>query len=165
MGNMKRSFKKALSMLLALTILAFSLVACSRFEYNARIMQSGFTLNESWLKDNYTAGSYQSEYNADLPESRIFLVENQDELEEIFDDFGKVDLKKETVIVYCYTTVYIREQKLEKVSFENGVLNIEFGVENGKPGAGDATAPQTRTCIILLDKLEITDVRVTYNGQ
>ena len=69
------------------------------------------------------------------------------------------------VIVYCYTTIYVREQKLEKVSFDNNVLSLEFDVVDGKPGTGDATAPQTRTCVICLDKVVATKVKITYNGQ
>ena len=76
-----------------------------------------------------------------------------------------VDFDKEMVIIYCYTTIYVREQKLENVSFENNILTIEFDVVDGKPGTGDATAPQTRTCVICLDKVVTTEVKITYNGQ
>ena len=84
---------------------------------------------------------------------------------EVFTDFKEIDFDKEMVIVYCYTTIYVREQKLEKVSFDNNILSIEFDVVDGKPGTGDATAPQTRTCVICLDKVAATEVKVTYNGQ
>jgi hypothetical protein len=83
----------------------------------------------------------------------------------VFVEFSQIDFDAEMVIVYCYTTTSIREQKLVDVSFENNVLNIEFDIVKGKFGAGDATAPQTRTCVIRLDKVEADDIIITYNGQ
>ena len=121
---------------------------------DAVILKDGFTFKESWIDSNN-----------ELTESKTFVVESQEALNEIFTEFKDVNLDKEMVIVYCYTTIYIREQKLEKVSFDNNVLSIEFDVVDGKPGTGDATAPQTRTCVICLDKVAATEVKVTYNGQ
>ena len=46
-----------------------------------------------------------------------------------------------------------------------GIFTIEFDLVDGKPGTGDATAPQTRTCVICLDKVVATEVKITYNGQ
>ena len=121
---------------------------------DAVILKDGFTFKESWIDSNN-----------ELTESKTFVVESQEALNEIFTEFKDVNFDKEMVIVYCYTTIYIREQKLEKVSFDNNVLSIEFDVVDGKPGTGDATAPQTRTCVICLDKVAATEVKVTYNGQ
>ena len=146
--------KKALSLVLALITLLFCFVGCSKFEYNTVILKDGFTFNESWLDSNN-----------ELTESKTFVIESQEALDEIFTDFKEIDFDKEMVIVYCYTTIYVREQKLEKVSLDNGVLSIEFDVVDGKPGTGDATAPQTRTCVICLDKVVATEVKITYNGQ
>ena len=129
-------------------------MSCSKFEYNTVILKDGFAFNQAWI-----AG------NNDLSASQTFVIESQDALNEIFTDFKDVDFDKEMVIVYCYTTIYVREQKLEKVSFENNVLTVEFDVVDGKPGAGDATSPQTRTCVFLLEKVVATEVKVKYNGQ
>ena len=121
---------------------------------DAVILKDGFTFKESWIDSNN-----------ELTESKTFVVESQEALNEIFTEFKDVNFDKEMVIVYCYTTIYIREHKLEKVSFDNNILSIEFDVVDGKPGTGDATAPQTRTCVICLDKVAATEVKVTYNGQ
>ena len=146
--------KKLLALALAVITLLFCLVSCTKFEYNAVILKDGFTFNETWLDSNN-----------ELAESKTFVIESQETLDEIFTDFKEVDFDKEMVIVYCYTTTYVREQKLEKVSLDNGVLSIEFDVVDGKPGTGDATAPHTRTCVICLDKVVATEVKITYNGQ
>ena len=146
--------KKTLSLILALITLLFCFVGCSKFEYNTVILKDGFTFKKSWIDSNN-----------DLTESKTFVVESQEALDEIFTDFKDVDFDKEMVIIYCYTTIYVREQTLEKVSFENNILTIEFDVVDGKPGTGDATTPQTRTCVICLDKVVATKVKITYNGQ
>lgn len=146
--------KKILALALAAVTLLSCLVSCTKFEYNAVILKDSFTFNESWLDSNN-----------ELTESKTFVIESQEALDEIFTDFKEIDFDKEMLIVYCYTTIYVREQKLEKVSFDNNILSIEFDVVDGKPGTGDATAPKTRTCVICLDKVAATEVKVTYNGQ
>lgn len=95
----------------------------------------------------------------------MYVIKLQDDVNEVFTEFPQIDFDAEMVIVYCYTTTSIREQKLNSVSFENGVLNIEFDVVKGKAGAGGATVPQTRTCIIQMDKVEANEIIITYNGQ
>ena len=146
--------RKTLSLVLALITILVCLVSCSKIEYNAVILKDGFTFNDSWLDSNN-----------DPIQNKTFVIDSREALDELFTDFKEIDFDKETVIVYCYTTIYVREQKLEKVSLENGVLSIEFDVVDGRPGAGDATAPQTRACVICLDKVAATNVIITYNGQ
>ena len=151
--------------LASLLLIVCSLISCSSAQYNASIIKSGVTYNEAWLAQNYTRGSHQSGYDASLPESRTYIIKNQNELDEVFSVCPKIDFDKQILIVYCYTTTYVREQKLEKFFYENGVLSIDFGVVKGKIGVGDATAPGTRICIISLDKLDISSVVIKYTGQ
>ena len=54
---------------------------------------------------------------------------------------------------------------LEKVVLDGAVLNVEFNVVKGKIGHADASAPQRRMLVIKLDKLDITETNITYNGQ
>lgn len=156
---------RKLAFFVALLVLICSITGCSQIGYNAAIVQDGIVCRESWFENNLTKGSYQSEYDEELPESRTFLVENQEELDEIFSEFPKVDFEREMVLVYCYTTNFIRQQVLEQVAFENGIIKVAFDVARGIPGRADATAPQTRLCIVKLDKLNISTVIFTYNGQ
>ena len=82
-----------------------------------------------------------------------------------FSEFPEIDFEKEMVLVYCYRTIYIRKQVLEKVALDGNALNVEFNVVKGKIGHADASAPQRRILVVKLDKLDITKVNVTYNGQ
>lgn len=155
--------KKIVAVYLILIVCFFT--GCLKLDNNAVIVQDGVTCRQEWFEENYTRGSYQSEYDKELPEDRTYRIDSQDELDEIFSDFPKIDFEREMVVVYCYTTTYIREQKLEKASLKNGVLYIEFNVVQGMFGHGDATAPQTRLCVIRVDKTEVFEVEITYNGQ
>ena len=69
------------------------------------------------------------------------------------------------VLVYCYRTVYVRKQVLEKVVLDENVLNVEFNVVSGKLGHADASAPHRRIFVVKLDKLDLTKVEIIYNGQ
>ena len=146
----------------SILILASLLIGCARIEYNATILKDGFAFNLEWYENNYTKHSLQSEYNNDLPESRTYVINNQEDLNEVFASFPQIDFDTEMVIVYCYTTTCNRKQKLDNVSFDNGVLNIEFSNVKAWFDVDDATSPQTRTCVIRMDKIEATDINVTY---
>ena len=154
--------KKIFISFVSILLLASLLFGCARIEYNATIIRDGFAFNLEWLENNYTKYSRQGEYNNDLPESRTYVINNQEDLNEVFASFPQIDFDTEMVIVYCYTTTCNRKQKLDSVSFDNGVLNIKFGNVKAWFDVDDATSPQTRTCIIRMDKVEATDVNVTY---
>ena len=160
--------KKILAIFISLLLIICSFASCSHVECNAVIFQEEFLCRETWLESNQTLGSLQGgkqEYDDSLPESRTYIIQNQEQLEEIFLDFPEIDFDKEILLVYCYTTVYIRKQRLEKVSLENGVLTVAFDVVRGKLGHADAASPHTRLCVIRLDKVDVTEVNITYNGQ
>ena len=155
--------RKILIIFISCLLSICSFTGCAKVEYNAVIVKN-FTCNKQWLENNYTYGSYQGGSSEELPKNRTYVVKTQAQAEEIFSLIPLADFNKEMLLVFCYTTNYVREQKLEKVLMQNGVLKVEFNVVKAKPGVGDATAPQTRLCVIRLDKLEFTDVEIVYNG-
>ena len=157
---------KITAVFLTLFLITCTLAGCSKIDHNAVLITEGAIYSESWFDNHLTKGSAQSDYDDALPESRTFIIRNQAELNEIFTDFPVVDFSQEMVLVYCYTTCYNgRAQVLEKAVVKNGVLNVEFNVERGKFGHADASAPLARLCIIRLDNVDFTDVRITYKGQ
>ena len=144
------------------------LVGCGRIEYNAVIVDEGVVYREEWIENNYTYGSYPSwhdGYDESLPEDRTYVITEKTALDEIFETFPKVDFEKEIVLVYCYTTVYVRDRVLKKALLDGDVLNVEFDVVAGKLGHADAASPQTRVLVVKLDKLDVAKVQITYNGQ
>jgi len=171
--------KKTLSLVLALITLLFCFVGCSKIEYNATIIKNGISFNADWLSANLTYGAYypNPDYNPDdeesepalidrtSPKSRTYIIKEKTVLDEIFENFPDIDFAKEMVIVYCFTTIYDRERVLESVKMdENNILNIEFKSKDNN-GRGDASMPGTAILTIRLDRLDITEANITYNGQ
>ena len=149
--------------------MSISLAGCKQIDHNAVIITEGITYQEEWLANNHIYGAYgengEENYDENTPKSRTYILKNQDELDEVFSEFSEIDFEKEMVLVYCYRTIYIRKQVLEKVALDGNVLNVEFNVVKGKIGHADASAPSRRMLVVKLDKLDITEVNVTYNGQ
>lgn len=168
MKKMKKLFA-TLSAVLLMLCMSISLVGCKKIDHNAVIITDGIRYQEEWLKENHVYGAYdengEENYDENTPKSRTYLIKNQDELDEVFSEFPEIDFEKEMILVYCYRTVYIRKQVLEKVALDGNALNVEFNIVKGKIGHADASAPSRRMLVLKLDKLDITKVNVTYNGQ
>ena len=162
---MKKILALPLSFLCVVVGMCF--VGCGKIEHNAVIIADGATYRTEWLDSNYVYGAYieGAGYDEDSPESRTYIIKNQEELDEIFSEFPQTDFEKEMVVVYCYRTIYVRKQVLEKVVFDGNVLKIEFNVVRGKIGHADAAAPHRRTLAVKLDKLDITEAKIQYKGQ
>ena len=164
-----RKLLTSLFAVLLMLCMSISFVGCKQIDYNAVIITDGITYQEEWLNNNHIYGAYgengEENYDENTPKSRTYLIKNQDELHEVFLEFPEINFEKEMVLVYCYRTVYIRKQVLEKVVLDGTVLNLEFNVSRGELGRADASAPQRRMFILKLDKLDVTEVNITYNGQ
>ena len=167
-----KKIKKLLSLVIAFLLMlcmGISLVGCGKIDHNAIIIADGITYQEEWLDNNHVYGAYdengEEKYDENTPKSRTYILKNQDELDEVFSEFSEIDFEKEMVLVYCYRTIYIRKQVLEKVVLDGNVLNVEFNVVKGKIGHADASAPHRRILVVKLDKLDIEEVKITYNGQ
>ena len=167
-----KKIKNLLSLVLAFLLMlcmGISLVGCGKIDHNAIIIADGITYQEEWLDNNHVYGAYdengEENYDENTPKSRTYILKNQDELDEVFSEFSEIDFEKEMVLVYCYRTIYVRKQVLEKVVFDGNVLKIEFNVVRGKIGHADAAAPHRRMLAVKLDKLDITEAKIQYKGQ
>lgn len=150
--------------------MSISFIGCDRqIDHNAVIITSGIAYQEEWLANNHVYGAYgengEENYDENTPKSRTYLIKTQTELDEVFSDFPEIDFEKEMLIVYCYRTVYGRKQVLENVFSDGNLLYVEFNVVKGKIGHADASAPSRRMLVVKLDRLDITEVKITYNGQ
>lgn len=168
MKKIKKLLTIGLAVLLMLCV-SISLVGCKKIDHNAVIITDGIRYQEEWLKENHVYGAYdengEENYDENTPKSRTHLIKTQTELDEVFLEFPEINFEKEMIIVYCYRTVYGRKQALEKVVLNGIILNVEFNVVKGKMGHADASAPSRRMLVLKLDKLDITEVNITYNGQ
>lgn len=168
MKKIKKLLTIGLAVLLMLCV-SISLVGCKKIDHNAVIISEGLNYQEEWLDNNHVYGAYgengEENYDENTPKSRTYIIKTRTELNEVCSEFPEIDFEKEMVLVYCYRTIYIRKQVLEKVVLDGTILNVEFNVVKGKMGHADASAPSRRMLVLKLDKLDITEVNITYNGQ
>lgn len=166
--NLKRCF------IAIITLLMLFLNGCGKeINYNAAVTSGVY--KEDFLKENMTLGAYYKNENYDpedengneylldetSPRSRTFIVTEQSQLNEIFESFNtSIDFEKQMLIVYVYTDCYLRAQILKSVKLNGNVLKIEFEIESGERGYGDACQPYQRTFAVVTDKLDVELVEV-----
>lgn len=158
-----------------IALLAFFLNGCGKeINYNAAVADGVY--KEDFLKESMTLGAYYKNENFDpedensdeylldetSPRSRTFVVTEQSQLNEIFESFNTpIDFEKQMLIVYVYTDCYLRAQVLKSVKLNGNVLKIEFEIESGERGHGDAREPYQRTFAVITDKLDVESVEVS----
>ena len=146
----------------------FTLAGCNRIDYNAKIVKDEINFNDDWVNANQVYDSYNFETNkwdTTSPKDRTYVLNTQEQIDEVYSYFPNINLDEQMLIVYCYRNVYVREQKLKNVTLDDGLLNVEFDIAPGKLGHADAASPHTRMCTIKLNKVDYKQVKVTYKGK
>ena len=157
-----------------ITLLFFIfLTACSVNKYNAVLYsQANEWIDESFLKNNRVKAYYLNKnyeegksdpndkyiYDSTLPSSRIFIITEKNEYNEIFTNTQlSVNFKTEMIILYIFSDVNpSREYKLKKISSDGGILTIETKLEHSD--SDDATLPYQRCFVIKMNKSNIDEV-------
>ncbi len=142
------------------------------YQYHISVIREGFTVREEFKAANSTYGAYHS---IELPEggwdaisdetspkTRTCLILSEEELNEGFSSFPAVNFENQMVIVHFYTDVYNRKQKIDYAKLDDEILDIRFSIVSNH-GKGDASMPATRTLILIMDKLAVSQVKITYN--
>ena len=158
--HLRRSYmikSKFISLGLVLIMIFSLLMGCSNIKYNAQLFD--FTtdwIKEEFINDNLVGYSENSAY----PTERVFIVKNQEEYDEIFnesiDDFD-IDFGTQMLVVYTFETIYHRDNHLVSLEADEDVLNITYKMEK-KNGVGDASQPYQRWFVVRLDKLDVDSV-------
>jgi hypothetical protein len=124
--------------------------------YNATIVNAGFTVRVDFLDENEIYHPFKDDKT--LPEDRAFIIPDKDKLDDIFSVFPSINFEKEMIVMYMYTSSYVRKRSITSVTFNNNKLLIKFKYAELKPGIGDATTPARRLLVIKMDKLDIDAV-------
>jgi hypothetical protein len=111
-----------------------------------------------YLNEN---GDWEWELDETLPKFRTFIITDKAQLDEIFSVYPDIDFEEDMVVMYVYPGIYSRERKITSIILDNKNLKIEFTIADGKPGTGDATAPQIHFLVLRMDKLDIDTVEFT----
>ena len=155
-----------------LFFLAFgTLYGCSRDEYNTLIINDNASniINKNFYDQNYTYGAYYENGIAledpSFPPSRVFVITTQDQLDQIMAQNSdlEVDFASEMLIVYTYTSDYVRKLTIGDISVENQKLSIILSMAKASHGVGDSTQPFQRYVVLKMKKLEIVTAEVTIN--
>lgn len=148
--------------------------SAKKINYNAELIYRGFIEDDDekfkndFLKENRISGvRYKNEnydpsdpdsleyiYYDTFPQSRMFIIDNQEDHDNIFLEDYNIDFSKEMVVLYMFAGTNNRYD-LNEVILKDKVLIIEFLVENI-----DTTSPICRCLVVKIDKLEIDDVEI-----
>ena len=176
--------KKIIPFLL-ICVLLFTFVSCVRYHaeavdvavfhfenqgiktYVGQGLSEQNVFQESFLSETMVSGSWNvyAEINDPdaLPSSRTILIDNQTDFDATFADCPvEVDFNSEMIVVYTLTFMTRRETKIKNVSFSDGTLSLKLENKRAKWGVKDACMPYQRYVIVKLDKLDVTEVKVTY---
>ncbi len=166
---------KKLLCLLLFIICTFVGCSCNlgEYRYHISVVREGFSIREEWYAANRTYGAYyKGEYleeeerwstlvDETSPKTQTYLILNQEELNGGFSKFPNVDFENQMVVVHFYTDIYNRKQKIDYAKFNEGILNIYFSIRSNN-GRGDASMPSTHTLILIMDKLSVEEINITY---
>jgi len=167
--------KKIISFLLAFTML-FCLTAC--FDCDAEILIDGVTFKQEFIKngrlkgdESVTVGNAVQivEYNDTLEDrdKRIIVINNQNHIDEIFDEFPPIDFENEIILICAYRSYTLKPLKLESLKQRENKLTIKFDiVKNWGDGLKmDSIPPSTRYVIIKIEKIAFDSVELIYGGR
>lgn len=117
-------------------------------------------INIVYPNEDYDPNDPNSEryfYDPNLPSSRVVLLTEQAQLEEAFETVPEIDLDTTMVLVVLFSLSGNSGAGLQDIKVENGVLEVIIKKSQGSM----ATEPFLRTFVIEMDKMEITDTKVT----
>ena len=143
---------------LALLLIFSLLPGCSNVKYDAQLFDSA----SAWIKEDFINDNPVVYYsgNSTYPTERVFVVKNQEEYDEIFnesiDDFD-IDFETQMVVVYTFGTIYHRNNSLVSLKVNEDVLTVTYKMEK-KFWVGDASEPYQRWFVVRLDKLDVDSV-------
>ena len=97
------------------------------------------------------------------PRTRTVYVTNQEECNEVFSTLKNVDFNTQMVVIFLYTSTSGRKRIVKNVYVdEEGFLNIEFDIVDGKPGYNDASMPKTIAIALRMKNVWKDKVKFTY---
>ena len=160
---------KFVAMGMAVLMIFNLLVGCSSSKYNAELYDTATDwINEEFASGNIVRRLGDSEDKDPHPKTLTFIVENQEVYDKIFNDNADqldIDFDTQMLVVYTFSTVYHRDNKITSMDIDNGVLTIIYKMDSNRSVIGfnraDASLPYQRWFVVKLDKQEINSVVFT----
>lgn len=144
---------------------------CSRNQYEAEVLSDNASeiINQSFYEQNYTYGAYYdsntSLQDSTVPVSRTFVIKTQEEYDNIIVRNANlnVDFASEIIVVYTYTSDYVRDIKIDDIQVVEQNLNIKLSLSKASKGAGDAVQPFQRYVVLKMKKIDFVTIEVVVN--
>lgn len=162
-----------MSIALMSLLMLFTFCACGA-SHNATVVHDQATewINEAFLTEHYTGGIYLDEMDTVTdrdfyPDSRTFIVDSQEDYDEIFrsDAAIEVDFETEMLLVCTFTSHYVRPVVITALRRQGSTLSVILKEKRASSGlaltVGAACAPYQRYVVLRLDKLTVTHVDLT----
>ena len=127
-------------------------------EFREDFLETNRLYDVLYLNEN---GEWEWELDETLPKFRTFIITEKARLDEVFSVCPEIDFEKEMVVMYVYPGIYSKERIITSITLDNKILKIKFKIADGKPGYGNASAPQMHILLIKMDKLDIDTVEFT----
>lgn len=147
---------KLITIGLAAFMTACMLAGCSNIKYNAKLFDNAV----EWVNEDFADNNLVDMEGATNPFDRTFIIMDQEEYNRIFvkniDEFA-IDFDSQMVVVYTFSTIYHRDNRLVDLDVEKSVLKITYKMQE-KSGVGDASQPYQRWFVVILDKLNVNSV-------
>ena len=163
--------KKLTLTLIAILLIVGTLTGCSKVGYNATVLNGNASewINEEYYGRSHTRGAhYDGENDPEdeaNPTSRFRVIRSREDQDAVFTSEApiEVDYSREMLVVYTFTSAYVREIKIKKAKIASDELQLVL--EMKKPFSlgfvADACTPFQRYVVVKLDKQEISNVEVT----
>ena len=161
--------KKLICILAFVVLIACLFAGCAKNENNAVILNGNASelIREDFYGENHTRGAiYDDGASADssCPDSICFIVKNQEDYDRIFtsDADFKVNFTSEMLVVYTYTSIYVREIEIKESKTEADRLNMVLATKKPSALVADACQPFQRYVIIKVEAQDIStaDIRI-----
>lgn len=118
-------------------------------------------INISYKNENYDPNDPDSTeyvYDSTLPSERIILLTEQTQLEEAFEEIPEIDLETQMIVIVLFGVIGDTGVGFENIKSDNDVLEVIVT----KTSCSFFTLPVLGGIVIKLDKMEITETKVTY---
>ncbi len=162
--------KKLLCLGLAMIVGVLFLAGCARIENKAVLVNDNASglIDRVFYANNYVRGACYDDTvleDESYPDSRYFVIRSQDDFDNVFAPGVAVDADPEgdILLVYTFTSVYVRPIKLKHLYADGGRIFVELSMERSvfEAGVADACSPFQRYVIIRMLKTDISEFEIT----
>ena len=145
----------------------FVVTGCSNKNlYHAKVINDNYEFNEDFVMNNKTFGALNEDghyiKDEDVPKERMIIINNESDFKYAFKKFEKIDMNKEMIVMYAFTTAGNSEYEVVNIKISEKKLIVEYTNKKHELGVPNASMPDTKWVIVKMDKLDVDCVEFVY---